>query len=75
MEDRRFKRLARAIMSLRHENEYKDYPKSPLEPTVSDTLFIDGLNLRFERDASKQVAAFTLNAGRVKNIRFVKKTV
>lgn len=58
---------------LRHENEYKDYPRSPLAPTVSDAFSVQGLILRFERDACKQVAAFTLNAGRVKNIRFVKK--
>jgi CubicO group peptidase (beta-lactamase class C family) len=65
--------LENGKLFLRHENEYKDYPKSPLAPTISDAFFIAGLNLRFERDARKQVAAFTLNAGRVKNIRFVKK--
>jgi CubicO group peptidase (beta-lactamase class C family) len=59
---------------LRHENEYKDYPKDPLQPTVSDTFFVQGLNLRFERDSRKQVTAFRLNAGRVKNIRFARKS-
>ena len=59
---------------LRHENEYKDYPKNPLQPTTSDTFFVQGINLQFIRDPRKQVSAFTLNAGRVKNIRFVKKT-
>ncbi|MEK6323659.1 MAG: serine hydrolase [Acidobacteriota bacterium] len=67
--------LENGKLFLRHENEYRDYPKSPLTPTVSDTFFVQGLNLRFERDARKQVAAFTLNAGRVKNIRFVKKPI
>ena len=58
---------------LRHENEYKGYPKNPLEPTTSDTFFVQGTSLRFTRDARKQVSAFTLNAGRVKNIRFGRK--
>ncbi len=58
---------------LRNENEYKDYPKNPLQPTTGDTFFVSGLNLRFIRDAGKQISGFTLNAGRVKNIRFVKK--
>lgn len=65
--------LENGKLSLRHENEYKDYPKNPLEPTINDSFFLAGLNIRFERDARNQVAAFTLNAGRVKNIRFVKK--
>jgi len=65
--------LEKGKLFLRHENEYKDYPKNPLEPTVSDAFFLQGLNLLFERDTRKQVTAFTLNAGRVKNIRFVKK--
>lgn len=60
---------------LRHQNEYKDYPKNPLEPTTSDTFVVQGISLRFTRDARKQVSAFTLNAGRVKNIRFVKKAI
>ena len=58
---------------MRHENEYKDYPKDPLQPTTSDTFFVQGINLEFIRDVRKQISAFTLNAGRVKNIRFAKK--
>ena len=65
--------LENGTLFLRHENQYKDYPRSPLEPTVSDAFFVQGRTLRFVRDARKQVTAFTLNAGRVKNIRFVKK--
>jgi CubicO group peptidase (beta-lactamase class C family) len=59
---------------VRHENEFKDIPKSPLQPTTSDAFFFQGINLQFTRDASNRIASFTLNAGRVKNIRFVKKT-
>lgn len=67
--------LENSKLFLRHENEYKYYPKNPLEPTTSDTFFVQGTSLRFTRDARKQVSAFTLNAGRVKNIRFVKKAI
>lgn len=65
--------LENGKLFLRHENEYKDYPRNPLEPTVSDTFFIGGLTVHFERDSRKQVTAFTLDAGRVKNIRFARK--
>jgi CubicO group peptidase (beta-lactamase class C family) len=60
---------------VRHENEFKDVPKSPLEPTTSDAFFVQGINLQFTRDAGNRISSFTLNAGRVKNIRFVKKTI
>lgn len=60
---------------VRHENEFKDLPKNPLEPTTSDAFFVQGINLQFARDERKRVSSFTLNAGRVKNIRFVKKTI
>ncbi len=66
--------LENGKLFLRHENEFKDVPKNPLEPTTSDAFFVQGIRLRFSRDALKRVSAFTLNAGRVKNIRFVKKT-
>ncbi len=65
--------LENGKLFLRHENEFKDYPKNPLQPTTSDTFFVQGRNLQFMRDPRKQVTAFTLNAGRVKNIKFVKK--
>jgi len=65
--------LENGKLFLRHENEYKDYPKNPLEPTIRDTFFVQGINLHFIRDSRSQVAAFTLNAGRVKNIRFARK--
>ena len=65
--------LENGKLFLRHENEYKDYPRNPLDPTVSDTFFVQGRTLRFARDGSRKVTSFTLNAGRVKDIRFVKK--
>jgi CubicO group peptidase (beta-lactamase class C family) len=57
---------------LRHENEFKDYPRNPLEPTTSDSFFVQGLNIHFVRDG-KRISSFVLNAGRVKNIKFVRK--
>jgi hypothetical protein len=65
--------LENGRLFLRHENEFKDFPRNPLEPTTSDTFFVQGINIHFIRDANQRVSAFTLNAGRVKNIRFVKK--
>jgi len=59
---------------LRHENEYKDYPKNPLQPTTSDSFKVQVLNIHFNRDTNRQISSFSLNAGRVKNIKFVKKS-
>jgi hypothetical protein len=64
--------LENGKLFMRHENEFKDYPKSPLEPTTSDTFSVQGINIHFVRDSRNQMSAFILNAGRVKNIRFVK---
>ena len=58
---------------LRHENEFKDAPRNPLDPTTSDAFSVQGIGIQFTRDARKQISAFTLNAGRVKNIRFTRK--
>lgn len=60
---------------VRHENKYKELPTNALEPTLKDTFFIQGVTLNFKRNGQKQVNAFTLDAGRVKNISFVKKSV
>lgn len=59
---------------VRHENKYKELPTSALEPTTRDTFFIQGVTLNFKRNGQRQVNAFTLDAGRVKNISFVKKS-
>lgn len=66
--------LENGKLFLRHENEFKDFRKNPLEPTTRDAFFVQGISLQFTRQARKRVSAFTLNAGRVKNIRFVRKT-
>jgi CubicO group peptidase (beta-lactamase class C family) len=56
-----------------HENPYKDYPDSPLQPTLSDEFRVAGWQLNFFRGEKDEVSSYTVNAGRVKNIRFVKK--
>ena len=65
--------LENGKLYVRHENKYRELPTVALEPTLRDTFFIQGITLNFKRDGQKQVQAFTLDAGRVKNIRFVKK--
>ena len=50
----------------------KGLPKEALVPTVSDVFIAGELSLRFERDARKRVTGFTLGAGRIRNIRFVR---
>jgi CubicO group peptidase (beta-lactamase class C family) len=55
-----------------HENPYKDYPDRPLEPTLRDNFMISGMQIQFFRDKENDVESFTVNAGRVKNIRFVR---
>ena len=65
--------LENGKLFLRHENEFKDYPRNPLEPTTADSFFVQGLNVHFVRDGGKRISSFVLNAGRVKNIKFVRK--
>ncbi|MFC2160106.1 serine hydrolase domain-containing protein [Acidobacteriota bacterium] len=55
------------------ENRHRSYPKLPFVPALKDQFTLGGLQLQFFRDEQDEVASFTINAGRVKNIRFVKK--
>lgn len=52
---------------------HKNAPNSPLKPTLRDMFTIRRLNIHFTRDKEDKITAFTLNAGRVKNLRFDKK--
>jgi hypothetical protein len=45
---------------------------SALRPLVRDEFSISGVTLRFQRDASGAVSGFMLDAGRVRNLRFVR---
>jgi CubicO group peptidase (beta-lactamase class C family) len=66
-------KLKNGKLFLVHENPYKDYPDSPLEPTLRDNFMISGMQIQFFRNEENEVESFTVNAGRVKNIRFVRK--
>jgi hypothetical protein len=52
--------------------KHKHASKSPLFPTIKDELRVEGLSLNFTRDEQGRPSGFTLNAGRVKNLRFVR---
>lgn len=58
---------------LHHENPYKGNPNKPLEPTLKDRFLLYGIHLKFFRNDKNEVNSYTMNAGRVRNIRFVKK--
>ncbi len=52
---------------------HKNAPPAPLLPTIKDNFTVRALTIRFIRDQEGMISAFTLNAGRVKNLRFEKK--
>jgi hypothetical protein len=51
---------------------HRGLSKDPLAPTVKDAMSVDGLSLRFQRDAAGKVTGFTLDEGRVRGIGFKK---
>ena len=50
---------------------YRPYPGGELVPQGKDIYQLGGLILNFKREKGNAVTSFTVNAGRVKNIRFV----
>lgn len=62
--------LQEGRLRLEHANPFKDYPREPLDPVLIDRFQVGGLKVNFHRSASGVVESFTLDAGRVKNIRF-----
>jgi hypothetical protein len=52
---------------------HKNAPESPLQPTLKDKFNIRGYKINFIREEEKKLTGFTLDAGRVKNLRFDKK--
>ncbi len=52
---------------------HKNAPESPLQPTLKDKFTESGYRINFIRDKEKKLTGFTLDAGRVKNLRFNKK--
>ncbi len=49
---------------------HKNAPESPLQPTLKDKFTVRGYRINFIRDEEKKLTGFTLDAGRVKNLRF-----
>ena len=54
---------------------HKDAPGGSFNPSLQDKFTLRNLKLHFIRDEEEEIAAFTLDAGRVKNLRFEKKSV
>lgn len=64
--------LEKGNLFLRHSNPHKNYPDKPLEPTLQDMFMVSGIQLKFFRNEQNEVTSYKVNAGRVKNIRFIK---
>jgi CubicO group peptidase (beta-lactamase class C family) len=54
---------------------YRNAPKKPLSPTLSDMFKVPGTTIHFTRDHQNRISAFTLSTEGVRNIRFVRKRV
>lgn len=52
---------------------HKNPPESHLQPALKDKFDAEGYRINFIRDENKRLTGFTLDAGRVKNLRFNKK--
>ena len=52
---------------------HKNAPGGFLNPTLQDKFTLRNLKVHFIRDGEGRIAAFTLDAGRVKNLRFEKR--
>jgi hypothetical protein len=51
---------------------YRSAPKDPLRPGLRDMFWVGAITLRFTRDDAGQVSGFTVDAGRARNICFVR---
>ncbi|MCA1626359.1 MAG: serine hydrolase, partial [Acidobacteria bacterium] len=58
---------------LRLANKDTELSKKPLQPSLRDAFSVRGLSLNFVRDGQDKISHFTVNAGRVKNIRFLRR--
>jgi CubicO group peptidase (beta-lactamase class C family) len=54
--------------------QYARAPQMSLSPMIKDTFAAGSFQLTFLRNGQQRVSGFTINAGRVRNLRFVKKT-
>lgn len=51
---------------------HKNAPKDPLRPGFSDMFWVDPITLLFTRDDRARVSGFTVDTGRVRQVRFVR---
>ena len=58
---------------LQHENPHRPSPGGHLIPDEEEVFRLGRLVLKFEKSGQNEPAAFIVNAGRLQNIRFVKK--
>lgn len=58
---------------LRLADKDTELSKKPLQPSLRDAFSVRGLSLNFVRDGQGKISHLTVNAGRVKNIRFLKR--
>ncbi len=65
--------LKNGKLFLHHENPYKGDPTTALFPTFKDRFLRGDNHLHFFRNELGKIEAFTMNVGRVRNIRFDKK--
>jgi hypothetical protein len=65
--------LKNGKLFLRHENPYKEYPRLPFIQVFEDKFQVSSIGLKFFRNEKNEIASLTMNAGRVRNIRFFKK--
>ena len=54
---------------------HKNAPRGFLNPTLQDKFTLRNLKVHFIRNEEGGIAAFTLDAGRVKNLRFVRRNM
>lgn len=64
--------LKKDKLHLQQKNPHRPYPGGILQQQQKDRYNVDRLILNFDYDEKNNVTSFTVNAGRVKNIRFVK---
>ena len=58
---------------LRLADKDTESSKKPLQPSLRDAFSVRGLSLNFVRDGRGKISHLTVNAGRVKNIRFLRR--
>jgi hypothetical protein len=47
-------------------------PKEALSPTTTDTFSVEGVSIKFQRDAARKATGFTLDSGQTKGIAFAR---